>query len=418
MKPAENVFVFVVCGADEHIQTLNFSIRSLRKFSDAQIFVLTDISRNTTKIEHDKVIHVDTPAHFDHHQASIFIKTGIHKFLPPGNLYCYLDSDVIAVRTGVDEIFRQFVPPVRFAADHCIMRYFSPNAVNCDCRGSKEVQSRTHDVLQKKLRDLIRRHIPEYCPSCPYILEKEKQLKRLLQRIRLFPFMYPGIFTKLISAEFSGKRTYIKFPGALYYDTFSKCWYDEEKQLLRFPGSHEYTFEKAVKQIESESSFRYDFSSHLWTDGSGKKVFDSFSRQPECDHLPQAIFAKFGVAVSEGSWQHWNGGVFLFNEKSHEFLEFWHQATLEIFKDPYWKTRDQGTLISSVWKFELQNHSPLPREFNFIADYYTDGISWDISRGFTFNNFKTSFNPYFVHVYHNWGNRDWEIWRAIEEICK
>jgi hypothetical protein len=47
-------------------------------------------------------------------------------------------------------------------------------------------------------------------------------------------------------------------------------------------------------------------------------------------------------------WQHWNGGVFLFDDSSVEFLSSWHEKTvMRIFDLPNWKTRDQGTLIAT-----------------------------------------------------------------------
>jgi glycosyltransferase involved in cell wall biosynthesis len=88
----------------------------------------------------------------------------------------------------------------------------------------------------------------------------------------------------------------------------------------------------------------------------------------ECDHLRQAIRQTFGVTITKNTWQHWNGGVFVFDPASAEFMELWHQNTLAIFKNPYWRTRDQGTLAVTVWQLKLQNHPTLPREFNFIVD--------------------------------------------------
>lgn len=87
-----NCFVFVVCGSAEHISTLNLSLKFLRRYSAYPVLVVTDSSRNEIAIEHDNIIDVETPQQYSHHEASIFLKTGLHKFLPDinTNKYCYL----------------------------------------------------------------------------------------------------------------------------------------------------------------------------------------------------------------------------------------------------------------------------------------------------------------------------------------
>ena len=57
-------FVFVVCGAEEHIDTLHFSLRYLKHFSDSGIIVLTDSTRNAKPVVHDRIIDVKTPEEF------------------------------------------------------------------------------------------------------------------------------------------------------------------------------------------------------------------------------------------------------------------------------------------------------------------------------------------------------------------
>ena len=79
------------------------------------------------------IIDIETPREFNNHQASIYLKTAINKFLEKGNNYCYLDGDIVAVDPKVDEIFNHFVSPVSFGSDHCKINEFSPHAINCSC---------------------------------------------------------------------------------------------------------------------------------------------------------------------------------------------------------------------------------------------------------------------------------------------
>jgi hypothetical protein len=219
---AGRAFIFAVVG-DEHVAAVTTAIAFLKKFTHAEIMVLQ--GRSTLRVAHDQILLVDLPKDLDDRQASIFLKTspGVHlKGL--AKCFCYLDSDVIAVRDDVDSIFERRAGPVNFALDHVDIDRFSRWAVNCGC------------------------------PS----------------------------------------------------------------------GS--------------------------------------------CEHLRQAISDTFGITIASGNWPMWNGGVFLFDDASDEFLATWHDMTMRIFRDPYWKTRDQGTLAATAWKLVLQNQVPLDPKYNLIVD--------------------------------------------------
>ena len=183
----KNIFVFVVCGSAEHIDTLAYSIEYLKYFSKNEIWILTDSSRNAKKIEHSSIVDIKTPVHFDHHQASIYLKTGIYKFLPKGNNYCYLDTDIIALSEDCDNIFKEFIAPIRFAPDHCKLRDFSPHAVNCGCyeRNKEDMDevNRLLDIYDES------RHLAEFQNS------HRENLIKLLYEIRMRPF--PNLFVIL-----------------------------------------------------------------------------------------------------------------------------------------------------------------------------------------------------------------------------
>jgi len=277
----DNVFVYVVCGSRKHIDTLHRSIKWLEWNANSDIMVVTDIYRNEIPVKHRHVIHVETPAHFNHHQASIYLKTSLHRHVPQNyEKYCYLDSDVLAINNGADQVFSLFTPPVTFAPDLPVaennVSRFSPWAVNCPCTG--------------------------------------------------------------------------------LHDTAS------------------------------------------------------------CGHLVAAIQQKFGLQVAS-DWVHWNGGVFVFNpHHSADFMERWHQNTMQILEEPYWQTRDQGTLIVTVWQNGLQNHPVLPQKFNFIADLNNAFLCFLPDEGYALHPDLPKINPVFLHLFHsNLENPDWSLKADVEE---
>ncbi|MCX6525948.1 MAG: hypothetical protein NTX58_14495, partial [Actinobacteria bacterium] len=143
-------WVFVVCGPEMHTETLRTAVRHLGPLTSLEIWVVTDSTRNVRPIDPEgihQVVDVTTPEHFDDHQASIWLKTGIHRHLPVGE-WCYLDTDIIAVRPGVEEIFEHRKGPVAFASDLTIsvnqVDRFSPWAMNCECTGHGDTHSCSH----------------------------------------------------------------------------------------------------------------------------------------------------------------------------------------------------------------------------------------------------------------------------------
>ena len=111
-------------------------------------------------------------------------------------------------------------------------------------------------------------------------------------------------------------------------------------------------------------------SDHIAVDLFSRHAVQCGCTAGRCAHLRQALQTTFDVRVDSPDWRHWNGGVFLFDQDSIPFMRLWHELTMLIFDDPVWRTRDQGTLIATIWKFGLQNQSVLPRMFNFVVDPY------------------------------------------------
>lgn len=145
---AEWSFVFVVCGPASHLHTLHRALRELRRFSGLPAVVVTDTGRNEVAVEHDHVVDVATPADLDDHQASIWLKTSLPRWIDGRRQWCYLDSDVIAAGPDVDTVFDHHTPPVTFASDTTIrdnnVDRFSPWAMRCPCRGTGVEHSCSH----------------------------------------------------------------------------------------------------------------------------------------------------------------------------------------------------------------------------------------------------------------------------------
>lgn len=273
-------WVFVVCGPDLHVLTLATAIRNLRPLTELEIWVLTDSARNVRPIDTtgiDRIIDVTTPAHLDDHQASIWLKTGIHHHLPSGE-WCYLDSDMIAIRPGIEAVFDQPRDVVAFASDlpisaNCVDR-FSPWAMTCECSGH----------------------------------------------------------------------------GAKH----------------------------------------------------------------SCGHLRDQLTERFGLDVP-GDWVHWNGGLFRFGDDSSEFLDLWHDAAVDSFEWPEWRTRDQGALIATVWRLGCQDSPRLSPEFNFIADLGNSDLCLEPNRGWALHPSGPWYKPYLLHLHTSrLEDPEWDLGRDME----
>lgn len=381
----KNCFIFVVCGANEHIDTLHFSLNFLKKYTRNDIWVLTDSTRNETPIEHDKIVDVVTPAHFNHHQASIFLKTGIHHHFPKGHNYCYLDTDIIAMSEKVDTIFDAYKAPISFAPDHCTMEQFSSYAVNCNCTSE-------YDAYRNKLDEELGKKDPLRWSQDEKILALRRQLisyyeenKTLSRRL--------GIALRFL---LSGSK--FNLTASLVYDKRSKLWSEKSSGTVFMSKLN---LAKSAKKV----GLKWNYKDNYPMLPDGRNLWKN-----TCYHLPKAIAKKFDVHISNYNFQHWNGGVFLFDDQSHDFLETWFQSTMEIFQDPEWKTRDQGTLIKTVWQFGLENHPTLSKKWNLIADFHNPHLKWEGTS--IYLTASESYEPILVHVYHHFGDENWSFWNS------
>ncbi len=391
MGNGKNIFVFVVCGAREHIHTLHYSLQALKQCTGNDIVVVTDAVRNETEVVHTNIVNVATPPNLNHHQASIYLKTALHKFLPAGNNYCYLDTDVVALDNQVDEIFGEFKAPVIFANDHCLMDKFSPSAVNCGCIAKYKAWSAELNSLFIKYKHLTRQ---------PENEEKKEKLLLRFEQMKKDKLQYA-----LITLRFWLSPRVFKLHDDAFLHKQKRAWLDRDGNAILYEQE-----DNAITAIESTTNYRCDrANNHNWTI-DGHDVFDC-----RCNHLQQQIGETFGITVADPKWQHWNGGVFLFNEQSHAFLNAWHEKTMQIFALPQWKTRDQGTLIATVWEMGLQNHPTLPVVFNLIADYNHLTMVHKGNLYFDIDEKLKNIHPHFIHVYHHWADKQWDVWQAVEK---
>lgn len=390
-----NKFVFVVCGGREHLDTLHYSLRFLRHFSKHEICVVTDSQRNEIPVEHSSIIDIKTPENLNHHQASIYLKTGLHKFLTPGFQYAYIDTDVIALNEKCDDIFAQQVGVITFAADHCTMPYFSPSAVYCGCMEQYKKQT-------AELEALIVKYDPALLNRDPIVEKKKRALIKKLEELRQNRL---GYF--FLALRFNLARKKFQLDEDIYFDKRKSAWYDQEgRQIIEKID----TMEDAVHK---NSPYRWNAAANQWLTPDGKNVYDL-----SCHHLSEKIEKVFGVKITNANFQHWNGGVFLFNDSSHNFMEAWFQNTMKIFDLPDWRTRDQGTLIATAWQFNIQNQPPLSSQFNFIADYNNADLMMDDEGNFSMDGFQTVNKPSLVHIYHSFGKSGWPVWDYITRIEK
>lgn len=381
----KKAFVFVVCGNNEHLDTLKESYYWLKSKTRYPIYVVTDSVRNEYPIQYENLIDVRVDPSLTNHQAAIWLKTSLHRILPANHLFTYLDTDILAWSNRVDEIFNQFKPPVTFAPDHCKLSQFSPYAVNCGCldffysiREKVYQEINEQDTLSKSSNNFI-----------------QQKRRELLNKIDI---KKPTLFRKLLfylQYYFSHRYFYV---GNFYFDKKARIWKDESHNIIMYPVD--------MYKLAKKLNLRWNRITHQLKLTDGRLVF-----QNSCTHLAEFIKKKFSIKIERANWQHWNGGVFVFNTGDNLFLQTWHELTLQIFNDVDWKTRDQGTLVATVWKLGLQNHPLLHSNWNLIIDYHTLGNDLLDSGEFLVKGKKHY--PNFIHVYHHFGDTCWDLWNKI-----
>ena len=229
---------------------------------------------------------------------------------------------------------------------------------------------------------------------------------RLFKYLKLLPFL-------------TGRIILIKFlrlDEKKIYKIFNRVWKNEKDEIIYS------NYPRTVDFMNKFYNYKHDIENNIWYDERGYDIYNYFPQPQDlsmppvisCNHLNKEIYRKFKVKVNDDQWHHWNGGVFLFDSSSGDFMETWHNYTLEIFKDRMWKVRNQETLVATAWKYRLQDHPRLPAEYNFIADFYKPEFGFDETKRFSIDNFRTAVTPYFIHIYYKYGKRGWDVWDFVE----
>jgi len=337
----ERAFVFAVCGNARHIRLFHRAAEWLARYSSHLVMVVTDPARNETPITHSEIVEVETDPELTHHQASIFLKTSLHRHLPKGNLYCYLDTDVLALSSECDDVFDAFCGPITFARDIVPMDVFSRFAAHCGCAERLDAALRERERAVSQYEVTLGREYAALSEEIGRLTERNRS--SLTARARSWlRYHFGGQNYRLSENLIQEKRTGWWMDG-------DGIRLDEKYDLNGF--------------IEKETGLRWDviLVDHVMQDGRPLGAYT-------CTHLHELISRHFGVDGIPPGWRHWNGGVFLFDDSSWDFMEHWHKSTMSVMDDPDWKVRDQGTLAATAWEMGLQQHPCLDARFNRIVD--------------------------------------------------
>jgi len=196
-----------------------------------------------------------------------------------------------------------------------------------------------------------------------------------------------------------------------------RCYLDSD--LIAVKRNVDSVFELLVGKV----AFAND---HSEISEFSRRAVNCGCRSRRCGHLQQAVRQTFGVTIDRPNWNHWNGGLFVFDEASIPLLNRWHEFSLRILDDAYWRTRDQGTLAAAVWDQALQDDPVLPRSFNTIVDCFR-GIpeqlrptapvrSYAVDASYSLKP-ESAAGPAFLHFI-NGGvmRRGWKNWDEAEDL--
>lgn len=389
-------FVYVVCGEKAYTEQLNFSLKYLRYHSRYPILLLTDSSRNQGPVHHPQeyIIDIKTPENLSNNQASIFLETSLPRYLPDTEsaVYCYLDSDVIAISDAINNVFEELKSWPLFADDHCSIDYHSPYALHCGCKQAFD--------YRKNAWQFIRNTIPE--PEN----QTEKQrtaLQQIFHAYKKQPHRHATDILQYLYNRYLSAKSSFTFEKRYHFDKITRTWH-QDGYLIDYDRKH------YLRKMRQQYGFM-PASAH-WQDKTGTKLIPE---TPHCSHLREFLKNDSGLSLP-ADFRHWNGGVFLFDNQSFPAFETWHYHSSRLMKNPLLANKyiDQLSLIITASEHDFQHKSRLPVKYNFITDSGNKEVAYHPDKGYTYNAFQTTFALAFLHVYHHWGQKKWSIWQAVQ----
>lgn len=333
-------YVYAVAGEGKHSRRVDQSVRFLQSVTTNEIFIVAGRNRHSLT-SNVNILEVDLPTAYDDHQASMLLKSSLPTHLPTGKKYCYLDSDIIPL-TAPDAVFDGFTPPVMLTQDHATIDQFSPYALNCGCLTDKVKQ-------QQELQQMIDQYAYHSQSDLPKIQleQKQERLRRLLSDDRLLRRWWRFLRFNL------ARKTY-HLDDEFHFDKGAQTWFDHNGEVILYHEPNEH--------IQRHSPYTHDAATGRWTNADQEDIHDV-----QCGHLRELIHRKFGVA-SEAHKQLWNGGLFVFDDHSKDFMRMWHQLLLDMLADPgTWQTRDQAALYIAASLFNINPaKNMLGHEWNWL----------------------------------------------------
>ncbi|MFH2097927.1 MAG: hypothetical protein ABIJ95_00320, partial [Pseudomonadota bacterium] len=301
----DRAWVFVACGGEKHFRSLEIALALLKKHSSLPVVLVTDRARN--QVQPPPCVVMDTPAprEMTHRQAAIFLKTSLNRILPPGRTYCYLDTDVLAVRPGPDKIFELLGNrPILFAPDHCTLEMFSPRAVRCGC-------ARAYEEREERFNRLMEKHMGPPLAD-PVLADRKNRLERLI-----LEFKKNQIISTL---ELSRKRSRLD----LLNQNIQKRKRSAPQGILpSLAGRVADWFKPSPRTLFEREGFYWDAKSHRCSDRDGNVLFDREFH--DLDHFFRTN-GGYTFDWQKRRWYDWEGNLLFDDLRWREFVRALEKA--------------------------------------------------------------------------------------------
>lgn len=387
-------FVYVVCGENHYIEQTNLSMKFLRKFTDKDILLVTDTKRNEGNFDlpKDKILDIETPKHYSNNQASIYLETKLGDILDfsQNQIYCYLDSDMLAVSKAINTVFDHVTTYPIFARDHCVIDQHSPHAMQCNCL-------QEHDTIRKAYYEL-----ENLLPVCENTKDRKK-LNNFFSKIKKQPIRHSLDIASYLLQRYISPQKILHLNNGLSFKKDTRTWHNQNGETI------DYDKKWHLKHVNKTTG--YQKVNAAWVDKDGHTLT---AETPQCTHLREYLSKHYQLELPK-NFRHWNGGLFVFDKRSIPALKDWHKYSLELLENPAFhvKYTDQVSLIITAYKHKFENKKKLPVRYNFICDYDDPRLK----SMFQYDGYNGK-QPVFLHVYHHWNDENWFLWKEIKTVMQ